>query len=95
MWFIQYSSLSLALLSPVLAAVLPSWNSFPGHDPAIDNRTLDEIYAAAKKEGGVLTVLSGGDGMYQLESLSPLWSSVDLIWDRNQARDLNYRCVGS
>lgn len=75
MWFIQYSSLSLALLSPVLAAVLPSWNSFPGHDPAIDNRTLDEIYAAAKKEGGVLTVLSGGDEIKQGTSTIAAWEA--------------------
>lgn len=67
---IEYSLFSLALVSPVLAAVWPASNSFPGHGSTIDNRTLDEIYAAAQKEGGELTVLWGGDGTYKVKPLS-------------------------
>ena len=62
---IEYSLFSLALLSRVLAAVWSASNSFPGHGLAIDNRTLDEIYAAARKEGGELTVPWKGDGTYK------------------------------
>lgn len=45
-----------------LAVSLPLADSFPGHDIVVDNRTLDEIYAAAQKESGELTVFWGGDG---------------------------------
>lgn len=46
------------------AAVLPEWNSYPGHSPAVETRSLDEIYEAAKKEEGSLIVLWGGDGTF-------------------------------
>lgn len=52
----------LGLVDLARCNVLPNWNSYPSHDPAIENRTLDEIYAAAKKETGDLIVLWGGDG---------------------------------
>lgn len=52
----------LGLVDLARCSVLPNWNSYPSHDPAIENRTLDEIYAAAKKETGDLIVLWGGDG---------------------------------
>lgn len=54
---------SLGLIGLGSAAILPKLNSYPGHDLAMENRTLDEIYAAAKNESGELIVLWGGDGM--------------------------------
>lgn len=39
-------------------------SSFPGTNPDIDTRTLDQIYAAAQLESGELTVSWGGDGGY-------------------------------
>ena len=52
----------LGLVDLARCGVLPNWNSYPSHDPAIENRTLDEIYASAKHEMGDLIVLWGGDG---------------------------------
>lgn len=52
----------LGLVDLARCNVLPKWNSYPGHDPAIENRTLDEIYESAKQETGDLIVLWGGDG---------------------------------
>lgn len=52
----------LGLVDLARCNVLPNSNSYPSHDPAIENRTLDEIYASAKKETGDLIVLWGGDG---------------------------------
>ncbi|PLB55466.1 periplasmic binding protein-like II [Aspergillus steynii IBT 23096] len=57
------------------AAALPEWNSYPGHSPAVENRTLDEIYAAAKKEQGSLVVLWGGDAVSQGESTIKAWKA--------------------
>lgn len=58
---------ALGLLSTVLG------NSFPGSDPGVETRTLDQIYAAAQLESGELTVSWGGDGEYPL--LLPTTSS--------------------
>lgn len=59
----SYLPLSLSLfVSSSLARSVP--NSYPGSDSAVENRTLDQIYAAAQKEGGELVVFSGGDGLY-------------------------------
>lgn len=49
-------------LASLVHAATPAWNSYPGHSPAVENRTLDEIYEAAKQEQGELIVLWGGDG---------------------------------
>jgi len=54
---------SLGLIGLSSAAILPKLNSYPGHDLALENRTLDEIYAATNNESGELIVLWGGDGM--------------------------------
>lgn len=53
---------SLGLVSLGSAAILPNFNTYPGHDVAVEARTMDEIYAAAKNESGELVVLWGGDG---------------------------------
>ena len=72
----------LGLVDLARCSVLPNWNSYPSHDPAIENRTLDEIYAAAKKETGDLIVLWGGDGnnftflKLQTNSYSHCWKAV-------------------
>ncbi|KAG0157750.1 ABC-type Fe3+ transport system [Penicillium digitatum] len=55
----------LGLVDLARCGVLPNWNSYPSHDPAIENRTLDEIYASAKHEMGDLIVLWGGDAVSQ------------------------------
>lgn len=57
---------SLGLVGLASGAILPKINSYPGHDLALENRTLDEIYAAAKSETGELIVLWGGDGMFSV-----------------------------
>ncbi|KAH8800350.1 hypothetical protein F5884DRAFT_810075 [Xylogone sp. PMI_703] len=58
--------LSSLLSSYVLARSVS--NSYPGHEPAIETRTLDEQYAAAQRESGTLTVLWGGDAQSQSAS---------------------------
>jgi hypothetical protein len=55
---------SLGLVGLASSAILPKINSYPGHDLALDNRTLDELYAAAKNETGELIFLWSGDGMF-------------------------------
>ncbi|KAL1305775.1 hypothetical protein AAFC00_003942 [Neodothiora populina] len=64
---------ALGLSAPALAAVLPHLNSYPGHSPKVDNRTLDEIYAAAKNESGELIVLWGGDEVSQGDATIKAW----------------------
>lgn len=57
-----YSITLLGLTNSALATVFPQLKSFPKTNPRIENRTLDQIYAAAQHETGELTVLWGGDG---------------------------------
>lgn len=59
----------IACLLSVFALSDAVWgnpNSFPGSNPEIETRTLDQIYEAAQLETGELTVLWGGDGTYPL-----------------------------
>ncbi|KAJ5491852.1 hypothetical protein LT330_009114 [Penicillium expansum] len=65
----------LGLVDLARCNVLPKWNSYPGHDPAIENRTLDEIYESAKQETGDLIVLWGGDAVSQGESTIAAWQA--------------------
>lgn len=53
--------LFLASLLPVTIFAGPI-SSFPGSEPAVETRTIDEQYAAARNETGELVVLWGGDG---------------------------------
>ncbi|KAJ5413298.1 hypothetical protein N7465_005603 [Penicillium sp. CMV-2018d] len=65
----------LGLVDLARCNVLPNWNSYPSHDPAIENRTLDEIYAVAKKETGDLIVLWGGDAVSQGNETIEAWKA--------------------
>ncbi|CAG7944783.1 unnamed protein product [Penicillium nalgiovense] len=69
------SAISLWGFLGLAAAALPEWNSFPGHSPAIENRSLDQIYATAKKEHGSLVVLWGGDAVSQGQSTIDAWKA--------------------
>ncbi|KAJ5776384.1 uncharacterized protein N7511_001395 [Penicillium nucicola] len=66
---------SLGLVGFASGAILPKINSYPGHNLALENRTLDEIYAAAKNETGELVVLWGGDAVSQGDSTIAAWKS--------------------
>ncbi|KAJ5881348.1 uncharacterized protein N7529_000020 [Penicillium soppii] len=66
---------SLGLIGLGSAAILPKLNSYPGHDLAMENRTLDEIYAAAKNESGELIVLWGGDAVSQGDPTIAAWQA--------------------
>ncbi|KAK6002040.1 hypothetical protein QM012_002530 [Aureobasidium pullulans] len=65
----------LALSSPVLCASLrqPGHFHFPSKYVAIETRSLDEIYAAAKNETGELIVLWGGDAVSQGDATVAAW----------------------
>jgi ABC-type Fe3+ transport system substrate-binding protein len=52
-----------------LAAALLFSSTFVGASALVENRTLNEIYQAALKEGGVVTVWHGGDEKTQQNSL--------------------------
>jgi hypothetical protein len=69
---------SLGLVGPASSAILPKIDSYPGHDLALENRTLDEIYAAAKNETGELIVLWGEDGMFLFSFFTFLLGACDL-----------------
>ncbi|KAJ9138186.1 ABC transporter [Pleurostoma richardsiae] len=60
-----------AFLSLLLLGVASTYDISLAFDsaPAIENRTIDEIYAAALNEGGVVTVWFGGDEPNQQDSL--------------------------
>ncbi|ETI24378.1 hypothetical protein G647_03747 [Cladophialophora carrionii CBS 160.54] len=60
------------LLVTVLAGVI---SSFPGSEPAIDLRTLDEQYALAQNETGDLVVLWGGDALAQGAPTIAAWEA--------------------
>jgi hypothetical protein len=69
---------SLGLAGLASSAILPKINSYPGHELALENRTLDEIYAAAKNETGELIVLWGGDGKCSFGLLTIFPGGCDL-----------------
>ncbi|KAL7905873.1 Fe3+ ABC transporter periplasmic protein [Trichoderma velutinum] len=56
--------MKISILLPSIALV-SALNSFPGANPPIDTRSLDEIYRAAQKETGELLVFWGGDSLDQ------------------------------
>ncbi|KAH8808650.1 ABC transporter substrate binding protein-like protein [Xylogone sp. PMI_703] len=58
-----------------VAALARSISSFPGANPSIDTRTLDEIYEAAQKESGELVVMFGGDSPDQGQSTIDAWNA--------------------
>ncbi|OQD66296.1 hypothetical protein PENDEC_c052G06747 [Penicillium decumbens] len=66
---------SLGLIGLSSAAILPKLNSYPGHDLALENRTLDEIYVATKNESGELIVLWGGDAVSQGDPTIAAWQA--------------------
>lgn len=63
LYYFSMLNINIRLLS-ALGILTAVWgNSFPGSDPAIETRTIEQIYAAAQLESGELTVSWGGDGM--------------------------------
>lgn len=63
--------LSLFFCATIVAHFAHAYDQVIGFDSAkaIENRTIDEIYAAAIAEGGVVTVWHGGDAPNQEDSL--------------------------
>lgn len=64
--------LALALATGALADNLLSFNTAP----AIETRTIDEIYQAALAEGGTVTVWAGGDETTQQDSLKQAFEAA-------------------
>ncbi|KAI3390603.1 hypothetical protein diail_9093, partial [Diaporthe ilicicola] len=64
--------IALALATGALADSLLSFNTAP----AIENRTIDEIYQAALKEGGTVTLWAGGDETNQQDSLKKAFEAA-------------------
>ncbi|KAI3326058.1 ABC transporter [Xylariaceae sp. AK1471] len=53
------------------ASIVTAYDTTFGYNgaPSVENRTIDEIYAAAVAEGGIVTAWHGGDETYQQDSL--------------------------
>lgn len=65
--------MKISMLFPGIA-LGAALNSYPGANPPIDTRSLDEIYRAAQKETGELLVFWGGDCMcYDSTSYTQVW----------------------
>lgn len=79
-------NINIRLLS-ALGLLTTVWgNSFPGSNPEIENRTIEQIYAAAKLESGELTVSWGGDGEYSVLGSHHEFISCLTFGDRRQPR---------
>jgi hypothetical protein len=79
------------LLVTILAGPI---SSFPGSEPTIESRTLDEQYAVAQNETGELVVLWGGDGEWFTSYMKNLFLLV-LILQSLGPGDAHYCCLGS
>lgn len=79
-------NINIRLLSALGILTTVLGNSFPGSSPEIENRTIEQIYAAAKLESGELTVSWGGDGECSVLGSYYEFISCLTFGDRRQPR---------